>query len=73
MELGRRVGAQDGIEELAGEVGLEGLVRLGEGVDIENEIVHGRLCGSGVLKAESQRCQGNRSASPPAKIDRFLP
>jgi len=41
VEFGGRIGAQHAVEELARQVGLEGLVCLFEGIHVENEIVHG--------------------------------
>jgi hypothetical protein len=41
MELGGRGGAEDAVEKLARQVRLEGLVCLFEGIDVEDEIVHG--------------------------------
>jgi hypothetical protein len=42
VELGRRGSAEHSVEEFACQVGLEGLVRLFQGVDVEEEIFHGR-------------------------------
>ena len=41
MELSGRRGAEDAVEKLARQVRLEGLVRLFEGIDVDDEIVHG--------------------------------
>src|SRR5207253_6972815 len=40
VKFGRRLGPQHLVEELARQVRLEGLVRLFQGVDVEDEIVH---------------------------------
>ena len=41
MELGGRLGAQDLVDQIARQVGLERLLRVVQRVDVEDEVSHG--------------------------------